>query len=64
MNGIIMDIETLSLDPLEEGAQVVCIATQSEDFATALLSKDEKQLLKQFWIRDSLMKVKDQFTSM
>jgi len=49
MKELIFDIETLSLDPLEEGAQVVCIAVQCGDFATVLLNKNEKELLKQFW---------------
>lgn len=49
MNEIIFDIETLTLDPLEEGARVVSIGVKCGNYNKVLLDVDERELLSKFW---------------
>ncbi|MBI2107430.1 ribonuclease H-like domain-containing protein [Candidatus Woesearchaeota archaeon] len=46
---IIFDIETLTLDPLEEGARVVAIGLRCGDFHKVFTANKEKDLLTEFW---------------
>src|SRR3989344_2279303 len=47
---IIFDIETTTLDPLEEKAKVIAIGIQYEDNPIAVLMEEtEKELLQKFW---------------
>ena len=49
MKEIIIDIETLSLDPLDEKACVVAIGVQCGNYNEVLMSVSEKDLLIKFW---------------
>lgn len=49
MKEIILDIETLSLDPLEPNAKVVAIGIQCGNYVEILMSPSEKDLLSKFW---------------
>ena len=46
---VIFDIETLTLDPLEEGARVVAIGVKCDNFQKVLTANKEKDLLLNFW---------------
>jgi len=46
---VIFDIETLTLDPLEEGARVVAIGVKCDGFQKVLTADKEKDLLLKFW---------------
>ena len=46
---IIFDIETLTLDPLEEDARIVAIGVRCEDFHKVLTADKEIDLLRTFW---------------
>jgi DNA polymerase elongation subunit (family B) len=50
---IIFDIETTTLDPLEEDARVICIGVRcnidNRKFITVLAEDSEKRLLENFW---------------
>jgi len=49
MKEIIIDIETLTLDPLDEKACVVAIGVQCGTYNEVLMSVSEKDLLNKFW---------------
>ncbi|MBI2105882.1 ribonuclease H-like domain-containing protein [Candidatus Woesearchaeota archaeon] len=50
---IIFDIETTTLDPLEDDARVICIGVrcniENRQFITVLAEDSEKRLLENFW---------------
>ena len=47
---IIFDIETATLDPLDEKAKVICIGLKCRDGEIAVLTEEtEKELLQKFW---------------
>lgn len=49
MKEIIIDIETLTLDPLDQNAKVVAIGVQCGNYIEVLMSTSEKDLLSKFW---------------
>ena len=49
MKEILIDLETLSLDPLDEKARIVAIGIQCGNYVEVLMSPNEKDLLKKFW---------------
>ena len=46
---VIIDIETLTLDPLDPNARVVAIGVKCDDFDEVLVSNKEDELLERFW---------------
>ncbi|HLG23747.1 MAG TPA: hypothetical protein VI564_02340 [Candidatus Nanoarchaeia archaeon] len=49
MKEIIIDIESLTLNPVEDEAQVVAISVKCGEFEEVLMGANEKALLTKFW---------------
>jgi len=49
MKEIILDIETSSLEPFEDGARVYCIGVRCGEFNEVLMHTSERKLLEMFW---------------